>query len=104
MHQDDGLEGRAALIGQLMERLLFAPALLQQGVAHHAGRACEARAEVEGDVGARLGAAAARQVDLKPAEGGAQRGRIINGAPGRELQGSLHVKRFGSFNHPDLSE
>lgn len=51
-----------------MERFLFAPALLQQGVTHHTGRAFEARAEVEGDVRTRLGAAAARQVDLKPAE------------------------------------
>ena len=68
MHQDDGLEGGSAFVGQLMERFLFAPALLQQGVTHHTGRAFEARAEVEGDVRARLGAAAARQVDLKPAE------------------------------------
>ncbi|KAG7226223.1 hypothetical protein INR49_002962 [Caranx melampygus] len=68
VHQDDGLEGGSAFVGQLMEHLLLAPALLQQGVTHHAGRAFEARAEVEGDVGARLGAAAARQVDLKPAE------------------------------------
>lgn len=67
VHQDDGLEGRPAFVGQLMERLLSAPALLQQRVAHHARRAFEAGAEVEGHVGARLGAAAARQVDLKPA-------------------------------------
>lgn len=68
VHQDDGLEGGSAFVGQLMERFLFAPALLQQGVTHHTGRAFEARAEVEGDVRARLGAAAVRQVDLKPAE------------------------------------
>lgn len=68
VHQDDGLEGGATFVGQLMERFLFAPALLQQGVTHHAGRAFEAGAEVEGDVRAWLGTAAARQVDLKPAE------------------------------------
>lgn len=73
MHQNDGLEGGSSFVGQLMERLLFAPALLQEGFADHTWRAFEARAEVEGDVGARLGAAAARQVDLKPAE---TRGRI----------------------------
>lgn len=66
-HQDDGLEGGSAFVGQLVERLLLAPALLQQGVADDAGRALEARAEVEGDVGARFGAAAAGQVDLEPA-------------------------------------
>lgn len=68
MHQDDGLEGGSAFVGQLVKRLLFAPALVQQGVTHHAGRAFEARAEVEGDIRAWLSAAAARQVDLKPAE------------------------------------
>lgn len=68
MHQDDRLEGGAALVGQLVEHLLSAPALLQQGVAHHTGRALEARAEVEGDVRAWFGAAATRQVDLKPAQ------------------------------------
>lgn len=68
MDQDDGLEGGSAFVGQLMERFLFAPALLQQGLTHHTGRAFEARAEVEGDVRARLSAAAARQVHLKPAE------------------------------------
>lgn len=74
VHQDDGLEGGPAFVGQLVERFLFAPALLQQGVTHHTGRAFEARAEVEGDVRARLGAAAARQVHLKSAEKGAHRG------------------------------
>lgn len=68
VHQDDGLEGGSSFVRQLMERLLFAPALLQQGGTNHAGRAFEARAEVQGDVRARLGAAAARQVDLKTAE------------------------------------
>lgn len=97
VHQDDGLEGGTALVGQLMERFLFAPALLQQGVADHAGRASEARAEVEGDVGARLGAAAARQVDLKPAERVHNRGWITNrakwaAAPG--LPSARHVKGF----------
>lgn len=68
MHQDDGLEGGAASVGQLVERFLFAPALLQQGVADHAGRLFEARAEAQRHVRGRLGAAAARQVDLKPAQ------------------------------------
>lgn len=68
MHQDDGFKGGSSFVRQLMERLLFAPALLQEGVADHAGWAFEARAEVEGDVRARLGAAATRQVDLKPAK------------------------------------
>ena len=67
MNQDDCLEGGSTFVGQLMESLLFAPALLQQGVTHHTWRASEARAEVESDIRARLGAAAARQVDLKPA-------------------------------------
>lgn len=80
MYQDDGLEGGPAFVGQLMQRLLLAPALLQQGVAYHAGRAFEARAEVERDVRARLGAAAARQVDLKPAERQHTKGWITNRA------------------------
>lgn len=67
VHQDDGLEGGAAFVGQLVERFLFAPALPLQGVTYHTGRAFEARAEAEGDVRAGLGAAAARQVDLEPA-------------------------------------
>lgn len=74
VHQDDGLEGGPAFVGQLVERFLFAPALLQQGVTHHTGRTFEARAEVEGNVRAWLGAAAARQVHLKSAEKGARRG------------------------------
>ena len=68
MHQNDGLERCPAFVRQLVERLLFAPVLLQQGVAHDTGRAFEARAEVESHVRARFGAAAARQFDLKPAE------------------------------------
>lgn len=68
MHQNDGLKGGSSFVGQLMESLLFAPALLQEGFADHAGWAFEAGAEVEGDVRARLGAAATRQVDLKPAK------------------------------------
>ena len=36
-HQDDGLEGGPSFVGQLVERLLFAPVLLQQGVTHHTG-------------------------------------------------------------------
>lgn len=68
MHQNDGLKRGSSFVGQLMERLLFAPALLQEGFTDHAGGAFEARAEVEGDVRARLGAAATRQVDLKPAK------------------------------------
>lgn len=101
MHQDDGLEGGSTLVGQLMERFLFAPALVQQGVTDHAGRAFEARAEVEGDVRAWLGAAAARQVDLKPAERVHNRGWITNrakwaAAPG--LPSTLHMsKRFGNL-------
>lgn len=78
MYQDDGLEGCPTFVGQLMQRLLFVPALLQQGVTHHAGRAFEARAEVEGDVRARLGAAAARQVDLKPSNGVNTKGWITD--------------------------
>lgn len=68
MNQDDGLKWGSAFVGQLMQRLLFSPALLQQGVTHHRGRAFKARAEVDGDVRARLGAAAAGQIDLKPAD------------------------------------
>lgn len=66
MHQDDGLEGGAASVRQLMQRLLWAPAALQQGAARHARRAAEARADPQGDVRGRLGAAAARQVHLEP--------------------------------------
>lgn len=73
MHQDDGLEGGAASVGQLMQRLLSAPAALQQGAAHHARRAPEARAEAEGDVRGRLGAAATRQVHLEPGQRGGGR-------------------------------
>lgn len=68
MHQDDGLKGGAASVGQLMERLLSAPVLLQQGVAHHAGRPFEVRAEAKGNIRGRLSAAAVRQVHLEPKE------------------------------------
>lgn len=68
MHQDDCLKGCPTFVGQLMECFLFAPVLLQQGVTYYRWGAFEARAEVEGDVRARLGAAAARQVNLKPAD------------------------------------
>lgn len=67
VHQNDGLEGGASFVGQPVERLLFPPALLLQGVTHHTGGVDEARAEVERDVGARFGAATTRQVHLKPA-------------------------------------
>lgn len=103
MHQDDGLEGGSAFVGQLLERLLFAPALLQQGVTDHTGRAFEARAEVEGDVRARLGAAAARQVDLKPAERArtqaglkeGQGGQLPRGGPGPLKSSRFTVCREG---------
>lgn len=68
-----------------MERLLLAPGLPQQGAANHAGRALEAGAEAEGDVGARLGAAAAGQVDLEPAEGRQGRGGEGGGGLGRVI-------------------
>lgn len=73
MSQDDGLEGSSASEGQLVQRLLFAPAILQQRLTHHRGRVVEPRAEAEGDIGARLGAAAAGQVDVKPTESDAHR-------------------------------
>ena len=98
MHQDDGLEGGSAFVGQLVERFLFAPALLQQGVTHHTGRAFEARAEVEGDVRARLGAAAARQVDLKPAERAHTEAGLVTGAKRAAVLGvssPLCVKELG---------
>lgn len=76
MHQDDSLKGGSAFIGQLMKSFLFAPALLQQRLTDHTGRAFEARAEVEGNVRTRLGAAAARQIDLKPLIEDMQHGRI----------------------------
>lgn len=100
VHQDDGLEGGPAFVGQLVECFLFAPALLQQGVTHHTGRAFEARAEVEGDVRARLGAAAARQVHLKSAEKGAHGGWFINRAKWAAAPGaSLHVEGFVCLFH-----
>lgn len=68
VYQDDGLKGGTASVGQLMERLLLAPIFLQQGVAHHAGRPFEARAEAKGNIRGRLGAAAVRQVHLEPEE------------------------------------
>lgn len=67
VHQDDGLKGGASFVGQLVERLLSTPALLLQRVAHHAGGVVEAGAEVEHDIGARFGATATRQINLKPA-------------------------------------
>lgn len=80
VHQDDGLEGGAASVGQLMQRLLSAPAALQQGAAHHARRAPEARAEAEGDVRGRLGAAATRQVHLEPGQRGGRGARRGDGS------------------------
>lgn len=50
LDQDDGLEGGAAFVGQLVERLLLGPAPLQQRAAHHAGRVDEAGAEAQGHV------------------------------------------------------
>lgn len=68
VHQYDGLKGRSTFIGQLMERLLFPPVFLLQRVTDDTRGAAETRTEAEGDIWARLGATAARQVYLKPAE------------------------------------
>lgn len=50
LHQDDGLEGGTAFVGQLVERFLLGPAPLQQGAARHAGRVDKAGAEAQGHV------------------------------------------------------
>lgn len=83
MHQDDRLEGGAAAVGQLLQRLLPAPAALQQRAAHHARRAAEAGAEAQGHVRGRLGAAAAGQVHLEPG------GRRGGGEPSQRRQEAL---------------
>ena len=59
VHQYDGLKGRPLFVGELLERLFLAPALLREGVAGDAGCALEAGVEPHGDVGAWLSTATA---------------------------------------------
>lgn len=91
MHQDDGLEGGAAFVGQLVERFLLGPAPLQQRAAHHAGRLYEAGAEAQGHVRGGFGAAAARQVDLKPAGRAASGQRNIEHAAALTFHGVIVI-------------
>ena len=59
MHQYDGFKGSSLFVGELLECLFPAPALLCEGVAGDAGRALEAGVEPHGDVRAWLSTATA---------------------------------------------